>query len=113
MAFTVQIAQLTIELETGTSNLILEDATTDLLTETAGAATDLTAYLQHGSVTLKLNTLDMAFVNPPSGALELSAAVTTTDPFWSGSIAAITSTDPVDRIGNAIILVAATNANAL
>lgn len=67
-----------IVLETGAQFLGLDGHT---------ALTDLTAYVPDDGVTLKLNTIDFALDNPPSGALDIGAAVQTQNPTWSGRLA--------------------------
>ncbi len=97
----------------------MEDGITDLMTEDGlnmltleGGYDVSTLALTYGSVTLKRNTLDFQTydIAPPA----LGAAVTTTDPAWSGTVAAATTSDPVDLInGHWFTVVTATNAKAL
>ena len=79
-------------------------------TLTIGAVAQ-TAYIQHQSMSCKLNTLDLVLVDPAAVPL-LGDAVALTNPTWSGTVASVTLTDPVDRQGHVLVKVAATNATA-
>ncbi len=69
--------------------------------------------LLYASITLKLNTIDFALLDP-AAIPALGDAIVTTDPAWSGTVAAVTTSDVVDlRNSHVIATVTATNANAL
>jgi hypothetical protein len=79
-----------------------------------GAYVDLTAYLIRSTVSLKVNTLDFTLNNPPAASTQLGAAVKTTDPAWTGTVASFMSSDPVDlRNGVQWVAVTATNTAVL
>src|SRR5437899_1395930 len=80
----------------------------------SGIYSDLTAYLLHGSLTIKLNTVDFALLDPPAGSMLLSDGVRIRNPTWSGTVVAVTTSDPVDLRNNHVVYsVTATNAVAL
>ncbi len=111
MSFTLTVAGVGAALlaEDGLTELLAEDGTTVLLAEGGDLSA---AALLYGSITLKRNTLDFGLFD--AGIPALGAAVTTTDPAWSGTVAAVTTSDPVDlRNSHWITTVTATNTNAL
>jgi len=69
---------------------------------------DQTAFIQHQSMTCKLNTLDLTLVDPATTP-QLGDAVTLTEPTWAGTIVKVGTTDPVDRQGHVLVKIAATN----
>lgn len=110
MAFTLNVD--------GVVPLLLEDGATDIMLEngsdllTLEGLTDISAALLYGSITEKRNTIDYSIIDYPAPAL--GATVTTTDPAWSGTVAATTTLDPVDLInGHVVTTVTATNTKAL
>lgn len=114
MSFTVTVENDLLMLETGVDWLILEDGLTNLLQE-VNTPLDLGNYLLYGSSTLKFNTFDAAFLNPPTGAFQLGDTMTTTDPAWTGVIAALTSADASTVLRNNQVTwtLTATNARTL
>jgi hypothetical protein len=56
-----------------------------------------TAFVKWGSMTCKLNTLDL-ILEDPATAPALGNAVTLTNPTWAGTVTSVQSSDPVDRV---------------
>src|SRR5438034_405581 len=80
----------------------------------SGLYSDLTNYLLHDSVTIKVNSLDFAFWDPPANSAQLGASVKFANPTWVGKVASRMSSDPVDlQNGHQILTVTANNSNAL
>lgn len=82
--------------------------------------TDLTnPYLQQGSITAKLNTLDFQLLDPPGGSVVLATSgpqqgVKLTDPAWSGTITAVATANATEKgAGHVFWVITATNADAL
>ena len=90
--FTVAVENDWILTETGVDNLLLEDGSTNLLTE-SNTLVDLTPYMLYDSLSLKVNTLDFSLLNPPAFSLHLKEELTTANPFWSGIVTAVESSD--------------------
>src|SRR5260370_1579950 len=101
--------------------LVGSSVDTTLTVETSpgsGLYADLTSYLLHGSMVLKLNTLDLALINRPGqtwitggGA---GAGVIVHNPSWTGTIASAQSSDPVElRNSQRVMTLTATNTKAL
>ncbi len=103
----------------GVQPLLLEDGITDLMTEdganilTLEGLSDVSATaLLYGAITQKFNTMDFGMIDLAAPAL--GATVTTTDPAWSGTVAATVSSNPVDLInGHQVVVVTVTNTKAL
>ena len=85
----------------------------------SGVFTDLTAYLQAGSMTSKLNTLDLLLFDPPAGSLVMATSgpqrgVKLTDPAWVGTISAFSTRNATEKgAGHVFWAVTAINANSL
>lgn len=85
-----------------------------LASSNAGLVTDMTPALQQGSLTLKFNTADFQLLDPNMLYLFVGGGVVIADPAWTGAIASIISSDPVDLINNhELLTIAATNTSAL
>jgi len=67
-----------------------------------------TAYLKYDSMTMRLNTFDLA-LEDPAHIPALGDAVSATGPAWSGTVTAVKSSDPVDRIGHVRYTISCTN----
>jgi hypothetical protein len=91
-------------------------ATTISIESAPGNATyvDLTNYLIWGSLTVKFNTIDFQLKDPPAGACQLTSAVKLTDPAWTGTVAAVATSDVVDlRVSHVFFTATATNTKTL
>lgn len=74
--------------------------------------TDQTSKILYGSVTLKLNTLDFALIDPvvrPSLLDVVAVSGFSGTISWVGSVASVQTTDPVDLTGHVIVTVTALN----
>ena len=67
-----------------------------------------TAYLKYDSMTMRFNTFDLTLVDPANIPAE-GDTVTCTGPSWSGTVTAVKSSDPVDRIGHVFYAISCTN----
>ncbi len=97
-----------LEEEDAATDILLEDGSTWILLEGG----DLTPSLLQGSVALKVNTIDFVLIDTPVPAL--GAAVTVTNPSWSGTVASATSADLTQLLdGHIACTVTGTNTTAL
>ena len=74
------------------------------------AAVDQSAFIEYGSMTMKLNTLDFALIDPATMPA-IGDNVTVTTPSWSGKVVSVAPSDIVNLAsGHKLVRVTATNA---
>lgn len=74
-------------------------------------ATTQTSFIRHQSMTLKLNTLDVALIGP-STIPAVGDAVAMTNPTWAGTVSSVEITDTVEKGTSKHVHIAATNEDA-
>lgn len=76
------------------------------------AGNDLTDYIRDQSITSKVNTLDLALIDPPYPPL-VGDEIHQSDPDWDGFVVRVVITDTVERGSSTLFTVSAVNSDPL